>query len=260
MKMSQSSFLLIALLSILGCDIENEKSDFICLQAENSSIDGSTGFRDVFRVNLGYGIDIGYSHQGVLVPHSECAPARVTFSGTSTSFEYFEYGQPKENSGIYSITFSSLAYGKQAFYVEREDRQGQPVYEWGEREYDRDDRGKITKQIWLSEFPLSQVISENDHENSGVIQVVAQLGEASKTVRYNSNSLSYDCLYSNNAGNDMDLNCENESALDSEYLGVEASLLSYIENLSDSPHYETVIEELCEDVNRYERDDGTCED
>ncbi len=260
MKTSLAYILLIAVVSISGCNIEHEKSDFICLQAENSSIDGSNGFREVFRVNLGYGIDIGYYYQGVLVPHSECAPARVTFNGTSTSFEYFEYGQPKANGGIYSITFSGLDYGKQAFYVEREDRQGQPVYEWGERDYDRDDKGKITKQTWLSEFPLSQIISENDYENSGVIQVVAQLGEASKTFRYNSNSQSYDCLYSNNSGNDMDLNCDNESALDLEYLGVKADLRSYINNLSNLPRYETVIQELCEDVNRYELDDGTCED
>ncbi|AEX21509.1 hypothetical protein [Vibrio sp. EJY3] len=103
--LNRSVYLGLIVLILFGCKVEVLNSDYLCFNADNHYIDGSTGTSAVFRVDSGHGTQIGYSANGGLVLHSECAAALTIRDDVSTTYAWFEYGREVEYDSIQSLRF-----------------------------------------------------------------------------------------------------------------------------------------------------------
>ncbi|ANO33152.1 hypothetical protein A6E01_07990 [Vibrio breoganii] len=245
------------LISILffvsGCQTESTTtvpSDFICDNAENRLIDGSEGFREVISTEYGGAIYIGYSHQGELVPHSECVPAVTIISGTETHFQWFEYGQPAAKDGVVSLAFS-IKNERQRIVATRIHQKGVANEEYVESDIHTPDIARITKRVWTEEFNNLVITAEDRFDGSSKRSSEATLGFTSKTRYWNENTLQWNCYYVSNIGNIFSLNCASETELDIEYFGFTIPLSIYFESLTEEVHYETNPDVINRDLERH---------
>ncbi|OED94251.1 hypothetical protein [Vibrio breoganii] len=246
-KVASKVLLVLSATSLVACDsdsIVQEKSPQICLQAENRYIDGSTGFSSVVMSEFGGIRDIGYTHNGAFVSHSECAPAKTTITGTSTLYEWFEYGDAIEEDGVISLEFAYVNNRIQIKAI-RKKSPGTPDVEFSERSIDYDSQATVNKRVWNSEFPSLVVISQDKFNGTDEIFSVGEIGSARKEQRWNDNTLQWDCSYITLTDNKLVPGCIDEVANDLTYLGVEVDLLSYFNTLATvSIDYETEPEKI----------------
>ncbi|MEZ9490620.1 hypothetical protein AB4302_12150 [Vibrio breoganii] len=239
-----------SILFALGCDVESEKSDYICFNAENRYINEEYDTRPVILVEYGEVADIGYMYRGDLVNHSECAPAKVTTSASSSRYEWFEYGNAVEEDGVKSLEFF-VKNNLWNIKAERVEAEGVAEIEYSEKPLDSDDNAVITKRLWSSDFPIDEIVAEDHFDGKTETFVTAHIGQSIKTIRWNENRQQWDCSYQSNDSNFVDQGCRNEADSDLLYIGFEVPLYDYFDSLSDSIPYETDYEELDELVDRY---------
>ncbi|EJE1249915.1 TPA: hypothetical protein NGU71_001150 [Vibrio parahaemolyticus] len=162
---NRSVYLSSIVLILFGCKVEHIKSDYLCFNADNHYIDGSTGTSAVFRVDSGHGTQIGYSANGGLVLHSECAAALTIRDDGSTTYVWFEYGREVEYDSIQSLRFFT-ANQRINLHARRNIRPGIPTEEYSERSFDYNSRPQRTRTVFYGEFPYSE-IDVRDHYDQG---------------------------------------------------------------------------------------------
>ncbi|MEZ9944854.1 hypothetical protein BCS96_04330 [Vibrio breoganii] len=247
--------LIVILFFVSGCQtdaITTKPSDFICGNAENRFIDGSEGFRDVIATEYGGTTYIGYSHNAELVPHSECAPAITTISGTETQFQWFKYGQPSAVDGVVSLTFS-IKNDRQHIVATRIPHKGVANEEYVETDINTPEIGRISKRVWTEEFSNLVITAEDRFDGSSTRTSEATLKTTSKTKYWDENGQQWDCYYVSNTNNKLALNCENEIELDIEYFGFTVPLSTYLKSLSQEIGYEIDSIVILSEVERYIR-------
>ncbi|ANO35575.1 hypothetical protein A6E01_20395 (plasmid) [Vibrio breoganii] len=244
---------LLALLAFLltGCEVEEEKSDYICKQAENRYIDGENGFRTVSIYGLGGSlIEVGYSHQGQLANHSECSAAKISESSASTLFEWFEYGNAVEVDGVKTIEFFNKN-NLVNILATRIEATGVADMEYSERDVEFDSSARISKRVWNNELPSMIVTAEDNFDAKGEQRTEAVIGTVTKTKLWNENTQQWDCSYVTTNGNFVDTGCLDETANDITYVGFQLDLQPYFDSLADSIKYETEPEYLYDDLDSF---------
>ncbi|MEZ9706301.1 hypothetical protein AB4308_17980 [Vibrio breoganii] len=247
--------LIVNLFFVSGCQtdaITTEPSDFICDNAKNRFIDGSEGFRDVIATEYGGTTYIGYSHNAELVPHSECAPAITTISGTETQFQWFKYGQPSAVDGVVSLTFS-IKNERQHIVATRIPQKGVANEEYVETDIHTPDIARISKRVWTEEFTNLVITAEDRFDSRSTRTTEATLGAIRKTKYWDENTRQWDCYYVSSTDNKLALNCEDETKLDNEYFGFAVPLSMHFESLNEKVGYETDPTVIYTDVERYKQ-------
>ncbi|MGR5347176.1 hypothetical protein [Vibrio mediterranei] len=257
-KMLTSIAALSLIVLVSGCNIEEQQTTYTCTTADRKPIDGTPGTLNVFRVDSGNTISVGYSWTAGLVLHSVCAPAYTEITGTNHYFEWYEYGQVSEKDSVIALSFSTTNFGKEQIEATRKNLPGKAVTEFAEKDTDFDSPARITKLIWQAEFPFSEISAVDNFNNEGIKSATATLGSASKEKRFNGNTAQFDCLYQNNVTNDFDAGCVNEDTLDNTYFSQSAPLDGYISALSASPDYQTEKAYICRELNRYDTTSTLC--
>ncbi|MGR5432236.1 hypothetical protein ACPV5V_19500 [Vibrio campbellii] len=250
-KLSWSVIITSTLFLLIGCDIEQEKSDYLCTTVENKFIDGTTGTRPVFAVDGSIETRIGYSHYGQLVLHSECAPALSKTTAKDTRFEWYLFGNETENDGITSIRFYPTN-NVINIHATRFETQGKATEEFAERHPENDSKAKRTKAIFYGDFPFSRVEVSDQFNQENQKQVIAAIVDTEKTQRWNPNTLQFDCLYTSTINNEFDAGCTNELKLDDVFFGQPTPLLDYFQTLVQPFDYSTEESDYWRQVNRYQ--------
>lgn len=248
--LNRSVWLSLIVAMLFGCKVAVLKSDYLCFNAENQYIDGSTGTSPVFRVDSGKGTRIGYSAGGGLVLHSECAAALTVRDSTSTTYAWFEYGREVEYDSIHSLRFFT-ANQRINLHARRNIRPGIPTEEYAERSFDDNSKLRRTRTVFYGEFPYAVVDVRDNYDQEGIRQVSASVGSASKVYRWNDNTGQFDCLYTSPTDNTFDAGCENEADSDRQFLGLQAPLEDYFPSLSRPFLYETEEAEIQRHIDRY---------
>lgn len=146
-KTMSSIIALLLLAMTYGCNNEKEKTAYLCATADRKDVDGTPGVLDVFRVDNGNTIKLGYSWSAQLVLHSECAPAYTEISGTNHYFEWYRHGVITENNSVVSLNFSTNNFGKEQIEATRKDLPGNAITEFAEKIWTL-----IVQHEYLSEF------------------------------------------------------------------------------------------------------------
>ncbi|WP_274026701.1 hypothetical protein [Vibrio parahaemolyticus] len=248
--LNRSVYLGLIVLILFGCKVEVLNSDYLCFNADNQYIDGSTGTSAVFRVDSGQGTQIGYSANGGLVLHSECAAALTIRDDGSTTYAWFEDGHEVEYDSIQSLRFFT-ANQRINLHARRNIRPGIPTEEYSERSFDYNSRPQRTRTVFYGEFPYSEIDVRDNYDQGSIRQVSASIGSASKVYRWNDNTDQFDCLYTSHTDTAFDIGCQNEANLDQQYLGLRAPLEDYFKSLSQPFLYETEEAEIQRHIDRY---------
>jgi len=232
-------------LTLAGCDSDNEKSLALCVNVENSKIEtNGTGFRDVVLVSSGNEDTIGYMRNGSLVAHSECSAALV--DNSISKYSWFEFGQKIENEdGVHSIKYFTNASGQLSSESEKLSLEGQ----WQEQVVEGD---VITRQVWNNEALFDSVITVDNFDGDGIREVVIENGKLFKRKRFNPNSNQFDCSWNDDGTITTDTGCSNESNIDLQVFGAEVDSDKYLGVFDASVvNYEQDESELIDDINRY---------
>lgn len=248
----------ISIVFLAACQIEQQQTDYLCSTADRKAVDGTPGTLPVFGVDNGNVITIGYSWNAGLELHSQCAPAHTRIEGTRYVFTWYEYGQQADKNNVMSLTFQPTRFGTEQIEVTRRNLPGQAEREFAVKSTDFDSSARVTKKIWHSEFPFTEIVAANNFDEDGIVTVQAKLNSVTKQKRLNNNRGEFDCLYQNNVTNDFDQGCLNESTLDQFYFNQSVALDQYLNQLNIPPAYETEKAYLCREVNRYTSTSSRC--
>ncbi len=190
---------------------------------------------------------IGYFDSG-FVTHSECTPSSIISSNGSTTYAFYEYGNPVNGEGnIHSLRFWYAPGGKEMLDARR-------VYDESKGEMvTREDGtlGNIQLVEWTSAF--GTIVAENKFNTSTAQKVTVTYGNMSKERTYNANTAEWDCVWKDSGSVlAIDATCTNEAVLDVTHLGLVALGEPYFEILNESRRtYETSEEDIQRDINDY---------
>lgn len=237
-----TSVALTALCLLSGCD-KDEKSAFICQTAENSKVDGGTGLRNVLKFSSGSTDTIGYLKNSTVVAHSECSAA--VLNTTSSTYSWYEYGQPIEHNKVHSIHFYTNGEGQLSTRTTRLPKEGRWQLQVVENKL-------VTKQQWSNEQLFDKVVVENNFNSNGIKEVVVSSGKLKKVKRYNNNSAQYDCTYDDHGRVTLDPGCNSESYNDLAIFNVNVNSDFYLKKIENAPiTYELSEDNILGDVKRY---------
>ncbi|MDR9829725.1 hypothetical protein RCJ22_29490, partial [Vibrio sp. FNV 38] len=235
---------------LAGCKVEFIGGNTGCTTVDNRDIDGSFGYRDVYRYDSGNEARIGYSYRGRQVLHSECAPALTTTRATETRFEWYEFGRSILKDGITSLRFYNVN-SRTNLHAISFVSDGVPTEEYSEKAIGSSKTPTRTKLIYLGDFPYDTVEVSDNFNQDGIKQVFAAIGQTQKTQRWNDNTQQFDCLYNSASTDRFDAGCANEDLNDQEFFQQDILLLPYFDELTRSFRYETNESSLMRQVNRY---------
>ena len=240
-------------ISVTACTVEEEKTSFLCTSAENSKINGETGFRSVFLTESYGQTIIGYSQNNGMIKHSECSAASVVYNNDDNSnlYSWFEFGTNTPNDdGLLSIKFYNYQ-GKTISVAERKQVTGIPTFEFVEQDIGGGSP-IITKRKWEKEPQLDLIVSSDNFEGDADRYSTAQSGKLIKKKEYNFNTQVWNCSYDNDGSVSQDVGCINESTLDIHFFGFPVDLSSY-SNLKHTINYDLDEDNLIDDINNYYR-------